>query len=435
MSARIIRATTALIIGGGLVVGGSIAAAPAMADNQKFTTSRQEVTIDNQVGDISDSESIVGPGLALGWTEDAFDSDTGEMYVRVCGGDYRFGTEYTGVNIAAPGVTSAVVDNPGGTSSYVVDWSLTTADCGTTNVKATVTLQGSYIRWAYAFSGFIPDTAVWNAEADAGSRTTWIFPSASTAVAYSTNPNNKDTTLSALKFASAGSDGTLTTNRGQLTYTVTAPTSLTAIVALADASPQTGYDEAVQYLSRAATTLDETFGDSLPIFMGTDAPAYTEQELVLGKAVEGTADYTYAFLDVSLGDETPEEYFATGPTGYTLDGEIPGVDIKIVFDPNTGQPTVTYEGTPTVAGTFNVPITYYKRANDRFAKPLTSILSFVVTDPSKPVTPADGGNGGKGGAKLAETGVDGSPFVGGAAALLMFGAMTLLVARRRSAGV
>jgi hypothetical protein len=427
-----LRAATAVGLGSLIALGGL--AAPASAEPAGFDGAllytpsfAAYLQYDAAIKDlyVSDREGGVG-----GWTANPFNA-AGALHVEgPCGYSDDFGHGDDGAHL----VDSYTSDD--GAQVFELGWTLYT-DCDDIDIDiaATVTVKGNYIRWEYKVLGdedamltfnvdttyAVFDDAVWDkvgTDAVVGSSTyTGLTPSA---WKFSTDAPEAQVSVRNNLMSYSGSDNA---------------TYLTATLAVADATPKTGYPAAVAQLKALAPTLEDTFGETYGVFYGTDGPVFDATKGEKGVALD--ADIAYEFA--GLGNNGEDQYFFPGNeesfVGYEL-GTLPaGVTVSVTFDTETGRPVVHVSGTPTEVGTFQVPLTFFRveanlndsdndNDNMRFL-PLGTTLDFEFADVAAPAVDDT--------KKLAETGIEGAPLGFGALALLVLGFGVIGARRARKA--
>ena len=367
-------------------------------------------TFDDTTGVVEDTYFAYNGATDLyGWTDDAFDN-IGRTSISDCS-DGTGSVTLVFTQVAPPVIVA------GGTSvfSLTSTGNVDPANCAPYTVNATVTFQGSFVRWDYTLNG---DFTNFVFAGDLGSDGDGVFVQPDDFTVLESDGDNSDPSL-ALQVTTSGTGlWSIPANIPNFTYTNSgSPSTLSFVAAAADYTSLTGRASADAYLASIASTLSTTsFGTRFPLFQGTDAPDFTAQSLPVGTAVGKVVPYTYDaglyygsdYFDNADSNETVGAFVGTMPAGLTA--------VVTYTADAAGTPIITVSGTPTTAGTYSVPVTFFLSEvdGDRF-NPLFATLSITVA----------------GGQTLAATGVVAAPVLVGGAGLLMAGLTMVFVNLRR----
>jgi hypothetical protein len=422
----------AVLIGGTMIAGGSLAAAPAFAEvdpvyvGTDTTYWSVSTDLDDDEGLESDDQGFYYAGGFDGWADEAFDS-LGETTVTYC--------DEQGVIGLAGELTFNSAESTGTeeTATVVYDWSWAAGDCDPLQAKVTIDFEGNFAKWTIAFDDAV-ESANFHIDAAADEEIGWRGPNYGSIVGYD---KSKVGAAFALYYRangpvdsfSGGEPGVDTADF--LAYDTT---EVTVIAAVADHSWDTGNAAASDFLASIGYTLVDFYGASFAPFYGTDGPQFPVKTLTTGAAVDEDLAYEYMTM-VDPDAEDPVDYFLSADDDEYVDYEIlaetlpAGLELAISFDATTGRPVVHVSGTPTEAGTYAVPVVFYiaDLTGEDKRLPLVSLVQLTVEDPAAPAAGPT--------KALAETGFDGSPLGLAAAALMVLGlgAMGLRRTRRGAA--
>lgn len=415
---RLAAATLAIVLASGNALAG---AAPAFAVSYDvYSVPVIWEGVEDIAGGIGDARFSY-PGLETlpGWTSDAFDG-IGRTSVADC-------TGATGSVILNFVETSPAVIVTGGTSVFRLTstGNIDPANCEPYEVNLILTIQGSFARWDYTFSG---DFERFEFTAGLGSDADGVYTDINPSTVLVSDSSKFSPSVIVYGDTSGTGSWVRMSNNVDLTYFAEgSPVSATFVTAVADYTWITGQADADAYLTSIASTLATTsFGTALPLFHGSDAPDFAAKSFAAGAAVNTVATYSF-----DPGLMRGLNYFDNIATGHTVQarlGTLPtGLTGTVTYAPTTGAPIITLSGTATVTGTFNVPVTFFLLETDNtVAKPLFTSLPITVSA-------AAGGSGGAGGivSGLADTGTQGAELLIGAAGLIM-GGLALVYLRRRT---
>lgn len=407
----LLRRAAAATTVAGLAIVSVVAGAAAPAAAAFYAVESTPIVwegFDDTTGYLEDAYSDYDTaGELQGWTFDAFDG-IGNISVDDCS---------AGTGSVTPSFVNAVppVITAGGTTTFnlTATGNVDPVNCTDFTINAVVTMQGSFVRWAYTLTGDYNELHFFgNLGSDGGG--TYTQPDPTTVL--ESDGDASDPSLAFQATTSGTGAWNIPAGIGTFEYVASgSPATVTFVAAVADYTYLTGQAAANAYLASIASTLSTTsFGAAFPLFQGTDAPDFAAQTFTTGAAVPGvTAAYTHD-ANLYYGDE----YFDNTDTGLTVDariGTLPaGLTAVVSYAAVTGAPIVTLSGTPTVAGTFSVPITFILDAGGTAVTPLFSTLSITVNA-----------------ATLAVTGTDTLPTLVGGAGVLMAGLVVVFMTKRR----
>lgn len=390
----------------------ALAAAPAMALTEDVYTPNWEwSSVSDDAAYVSDAnafyQSYLGSGLSMyGFTDDAFD---GFLQGQEDSGGAS-GTEVTlGASTLDLIVTPVSQTQSAGLTTIVAAGSLDFGDGNVITITRTLEIQGSFARWSWSV-----ETVGAAAPAD------YTISEAGNLGSDEDSTFLADGPTRLVSYEAGGSDPIIGYSLANLTYSVTDGNDDVVVsftgdqdavltLALIDFDP-CSFDAALAAMQTAVTTLAADFGDTLPSYYAADCltvetpdPSLTDQRLDIIESddLENNWDYIYAG---SISD--PADGLAvtvlSAPDGLTFS--------LVADDVDNDEPQLRMVGTPASAG--EVSLLFYYTDGDNYY-PLE--VTFDVSS------------------ELAATGTsEVAPVALGAAAALLVAGAVLLVVRRRA---
>jgi hypothetical protein len=345
-----------------------------------------------------------GVDMAYGWTEDAFDhffyDSSGSLTVAYNGGAAQ--------DLILSSISADYVD--GGVTTIVGGQSLDFDGGNTFDVTLTLTIEGSYARWVFAYVStgvgdvnLLQTQAYGNMGSDTDAHYTLVGPNA----LVEDDQNNSDPVIG-MYFTAPGAwayDVTDGDDNFAINFAGPAGTLVLSLVSYDMCS----FDDAIAAMTALVPTLPATFGSDnairmSPTCLAISAPAQigigsaTDQHLTL------TANSPLNSRWDLYSGSAPDWYRAVAldlPAGLTLATE---------YDPGTGEPNLRLTGTAP-AGTYVVHVlSYYDNGGGVYGYPEVSTFTVEVV--------------------LAATGSDSASLLWFAVGFIGVGAGLVAVARR-----